>query len=411
MEQKRRYSSTAFWFSVAAFGLSAALLFPASDVIAVWLTNDRTTTPAVRAAVICLAISGIYMVAAQQLRWMILPGKFGIVSVCFTLISLSATLLLVGKFNLGEAGVLYGTATGSAIGLLLALWFCHAEFKLVFDVACLRKMLAFCVPIVPSSLSVVVTTYVSRFVLENYLGLDEVGVFGVATRIGGLAGLVMLGFGSALTPLIYARQHHAGIAQDLARIFKIFVTLASFGVAGLALFAGEIVAVLTVTDYSRAVPLLGLLAPAFLLSQMYIFAPGPWLQRRMWCVAGINFGTAGLAVVLNFLLVPGLGLYGAALATLLSAGASFGINMAVSQRLYPVPHRWLRLGGVTAAGMLAIVLASLTLRDLSPVNFFLKILVLVAVGIAIIAMGGVERRWFPQSAIGLAGWLRRGGKP
>lgn len=409
LEQKRRYSSTAFWFSVVAFGLSAILFFPAAGIIAVRLTGDQSAASAVRAAVICLAVSGIYMVASQQLRWMILPGKFGIVSVCYTLISLSVTLLLVGKFKLGEAGVLYGTATGSAIGLLLALWFCHGEFKLQFDLACLRKMLAFCVPIVPSSLSVVVTTYVSRFVLENYLGLDEVGVFGVATRVGGLAGLVMLGFGSALTPLIYARQHHSETAGDLARIFKIFVTLASIGVAGLALFAAEIVAVLTVTDYSAAVPLLGLLAPAFLLSQMYIFAPGPWLRRRMWSVAGINFGTAGLAVALNFILVPRFGLFGAAMATLLSAGANFGINMAVSQKLYPVPHRWLGLGGVTAAGIFAITFASLVFREISVANFIWKLLVLIAVVISIIAMGGVERRWFPRADRGLAGrlWRRR----
>ncbi len=409
LERKRRYSSTAFWFSAAAFILAAVILLPAAAQIAVSLTGDQRASSAVRAAVVSLALGGIYLVASQQLRWMILPAKFGIVSVCFTLVSLLTTLLLVAKFNLGEVGVLYGTATGSAVGLLLSLWFCRGEFKFLFDGACLRKMLAFCVPIVPSSLAVVVTMYVSRFVLENNLGLDAVGVFGVASRVGSLAGLVMLGFGSALTPLIYAGQHDPGTPGQLARIFRIFVAVAALGLAGLTLFAPEIVALLTRSDYSAALPLLGWLAPAFLLSQMYIFAPGAWIHRRMWWVAAINIGTAVAAVGINVVLVPVLGLPGAALATVLAAGLNFGINMAVSQMLYPVPHQWRAVGTVVLIGMAAMVAAAFLPREISMNNLLWKSGLLAVVAMAIIAVGGVEREWLRRGWDKCTGGLGRRG--
>jgi O-antigen/teichoic acid export membrane protein len=266
-------------------------------------------------------------------------------------------------------------------------------------------MLVFCIPIVPSSLAVVVSQYASRFVLEHDLGRDAVGVFGVATRLGGLAGLVMLGFGSALTPLIYAGHHDPGTPKQLARIFRIFVAVAALGLAGLTLFAPEILALLTRSDYSAAMPLLGWLAPAFLLSQMYIFAPGAWIRRRMWWVAAINFGTAAAAVGLNLLLVPRFGLTGAALATVLAAGLNFGFNMVVSQKFYPVPHHWRALGAVVIIGMAAMVAAAFLPREISLINLLWKSGLLAMVAMAIIGVGGVEWEWLRR------GWDKCTGGP
>jgi O-antigen/teichoic acid export membrane protein len=404
-ESKRRYSSTALWFSVGIFGVAMALILPGAGSIAHAAFGDVAAAPAVTAAALCMACSGIYLVVAQQLRWMMQPGKFGIVSVWFTLVSLSTTLLLVSKYRMGEVGVLYGTMTGAAAGLLLALWFCRGEFALSFNSACLRQMLVFCIPIVPSSLAVVVSQYASRFVLEHDLGRDAVGVFGVATRLGGLAGLVMLGFGSALTPLIYAGHHDPGTPKQLARIFRIFVAVAALGLAGLTLFAPEILALLTRSDYSAAMPLLGWLAPAFLLSQMYIFAPGAWIRRRMWWVAAINFGTAAAAVGLNLLLVPRFGLTGAALATVLAAGLNFGFNMVVSQKFYPVPHHWRALGAVVIIGMAAMVAAAFLPREISLINLLWKSGLLAMVAMAIIGVGGVEWEWLRR------GWDKCTGGP
>lgn len=408
-KRKRLYSSTALWFSVGIFAVALAFILPGAESIAHAAFGDSATAPAVTAAALCMAFSGIYLVVAQQLRWMMQPGKFGIVSVWFTVVSLSTTLLLVSKYRMGEVGVLYGTMTGAGAGFLLALWFCRGEFALSFDTICLRQMLAFCIPIVPSSLAVVVSQYASRFVLEHDLGRDAVGVFGVATRLGGLAGLVMLGFGSALTPLIYAGQHDPGTPKQLARIFRIFVAVAALGLAGLTLFAPEILALLTRSDYSAAMPLLGWLAPAFLLSQMYIFAPGAWIHRRMWWVAAINIGTAIAAVGLNILLVPRFGLTGAALSTILAAGLNFGFNMVVSQKFYPVPHHWRALGTVVIIGMAAMVAAAFLPREISLISLLWKSGLLATVAMAIIAVGGVEREWLRRGWEKCTGGLGRRG--
>jgi O-antigen/teichoic acid export membrane protein len=407
-EERKRYSSTALWFSVAAFGIALAVFWCTAETVATGVVGDPQAAAAIRAGAVSMAVSGVYLVTGQQLRWMMQPGKFGIVSFSFTLISLCATVFFAGPCGMGVPGVLYGTAAGAAAGLVLSLCFSRGEFSLTFDRPALRRMLVFCVPLVPSSLAAVVSQYISRFAIEAELGRESVGVYGVAGRLAGLAGLMMLGFGSALTPLVYAGQDDPATPRNLARIFRMFVSLASFGLAGLILFTPEVMAVLTRSDYTASAPLIAWLAPSVLLVQMYIFAPGPWISRRTWWVAAINAATALAALVLNWILVPRMGLTGAAVATLASAALHFTLSMAVSQHFYPVPHQWRILAAVAAAGAAVILLASLLPARISAPVILLKMAVLAGLAGLLIMGGGIEREIAAKCRVKVRAWLRRG---
>ena len=390
-EHRRRYSSTCLWFTAAAFGAALAIAWTVARPVAIAFLGGPEATGAIRAAAVCMAVNGVYVVAVQQLRWMMRPGRFGMVSVVTTAASLGATILFTAWWRLGAAGVLYGTAVGSGVGLVLTMAAAGGEFALRFDGNCLRRMLAFCIPIVPSSLAVIVNQYIARYVIEADLGRDAVGVFGVATRLAGLAGLVMLGFGSALTPLVYARQDDPETPSHLARIFRLFAAMAAVGLAGLAIFTPEILRLLTRADYSAAGPLMAWLAPSFLLLQMYIFAPGAWIRRRMWWVAGTNVVVACVTVLLNIALVPKAGLAGAAAATLLGGLLHFWLSMAVSQRLYPVPHRWGRIAAVVFVGAAGVVAGCLLPPTLSPALFAVRCALSGVVAAAVLAIDPAAR--------------------
>lgn len=394
---RQRLSSTALWFTVAAFG--SAML--AGVLSASWIARKFLDNPgaaaAVRMGAVSMALSGIYLVVVQQLRWMMQPAKFGFVSVIFTLVSLGATILLAGPVGLGAAGVLGGTACGALAGTLLALVLSKGEFTRSFDFKALRTMVFFCLPLIPSSLAVVTTQYISRFAIEAEMGRKAVGVFGMGMRVSGLIGLAMLGFGGALAPLIYANHDDPATPGQLARIFRIFVVLAAVGLAGFTLFIPEILALLTNSKYAAIAPLLPWLAPAILLVQMYIFAPGPWIRRRTWSVAAVNVGTAVVAIILNWLLVPRMGLGGAALATLLSAAVNFAACIVISQRLYPVPHEWPTLAVIVAAGVAVMLVAPHLPSRISVFLVLGKAVFIAALFAVIVLAGGVERQWFRRA--------------
>jgi O-antigen/teichoic acid export membrane protein len=261
-----------------------------------------------------------------------------------TVCSVGLAVFFVGGLRLGLAGVflaqLIGVSAGLAIGLLLARY----PEKRAYSRAKLREMLAFSVPLVPSSVAVILMLSIDRLLINSLLTLEDVGIYGVGYRLSVAAALLMVGFQLAFTPLIYARFRDPSTPAELARIFRLFCSAALAGVLGLSLFADHLVQALATERYFRAAPLLPILGAAVLLSGMYLFAPGLAIAKRTRVTALINIAGAILNTILCVLLIPAFGILGAGLSTLIASAMLFAGNMVLSQQNYPVPHNWLRIG-------------------------------------------------------------------
>jgi O-antigen/teichoic acid export membrane protein len=212
----------------------------------------------------------------------------------------------------------------------------------------LRAMLAFSLPLVPAGVAVFATVYLHRYVLGALGTLDDVGLFGIASRVAALATLVLIGVQGALTPLVYAHHAEPGTPARLARLLEAFWAFALLACLALAAFGRELLALLATPSYAGAAPLVLWLAPAALLAQMYIFAPGiPLAKKTGWQLAlTVVSGTLGLLLAL--VLVPRWQAQGAALAAWVASAVFFGAWLAAGQRLYPLPLRWGSLALATA---------------------------------------------------------------
>jgi O-antigen/teichoic acid export membrane protein len=119
----------------------------------------------------------------------------------------------------------------------------------------------------------------------------------------------------------------------------------------------EVIAFFSGPAYRTAQDVLPVLAVASLLTSSTSLRRGRFLKRT-GMVAGINMTAAGLNLVLNLILTPALGIRGAAVATCCAAAVAFSGFMMSSQRLYPVPHAWMRIGNAAALALVLIVLGS-----------------------------------------------------
>jgi O-antigen/teichoic acid export membrane protein len=166
--------------------------------------------------------------------------------------------------------MIIGTATGTFIGF----YYLKTTFQLRFDLTKLKTMLAFSIPIVPSSIAVFVNMYIDRLMINHYLSLKEVGLYGMGYRLASISTLVFVGFQMALTPLVYKHYQEPETPHQLATIFRTFLSIAIVVFLILSLFADVSLWILTTPAYYAAAQVVVFLVPAILLSQMYIFAPG-----------------------------------------------------------------------------------------------------------------------------------------
>jgi len=340
---RKRVASTTFWFSAAAYGVFLAVVAALSRPLAAMLLGDAGLAWPVTAAAASVAAGGVFVVLGQQLRFLMMPKQFAITSITNVAVTLLTTIVCVSWLRLGITGVFLGTLTGLMVAGVMAWRWGRAFLGFTFDRACCAQMVKFSLPLVPSSIAAVVSVYAGRVAIDQFLTRDDVGVFGIAARLGAIITLVMAGFSNALTPLVYSRHEEKETPGHLASIFRIFAVLALAGSAGFLLFSREVLHLLTTPKYAVALTTVMIMAPSVLLGQMYIFAPGAWIKKRTWLITAVNICAAALNVALCWVLIPRAGIEGAAWAALGSALASFSLNMILSQRCYPVPHQWSRL--------------------------------------------------------------------
>jgi O-antigen/teichoic acid export membrane protein len=248
-----------------------------------------------------MAFNALFMQLQNQFRWELRPRAYATVSVLYATLVL---LLGVGMgWTLGLVGVLGGQAVAAALAAAASLWLLRSSLAWQVDRAHLGRMLRFSLPLVPAGLAVFASFYVNRLLLNGFVTLDEVGVFSVALRLAGLTTLLIVGLQGALTPLVYIHHRDPGVPAQLARLFESFVGLALLVCLLMSLFARELIASLVTPEYAAAGELLPWLAPAALLAQMYIFAPGIAIERKTGWQLALSTTSAALSTGLNWLFI------------------------------------------------------------------------------------------------------------
>ncbi|MDI9569655.1 MAG: oligosaccharide flippase family protein [Pseudomonadota bacterium] len=336
---RKEYSSTTFWFTLAAYGLFVGITLPFSEIFSQIILHAPIWEKTFQVAVIATSLHGIYLLLLNQLRWQLKPFAYASVSAVNIILAVSTGIFLIVEYQTGLVGIFYGQTVGCTIaGVLAWLWGSHS-YRLIFDWPKCKEMLRFSVPLIPSSLAVIATVYVDRIAIQNIMTLVDVGVYTVGFRVASIANLMMAGVYFALTPLIYQNYVKDSMPDDVERILMYVLCGTLPLLVGISLFAKEIVFLFATEPYYGAWFVVPILAVAAVCSKLYIFFPGLDIAKKTKTIAFINIAAAFLNIILNILLIPLWGIIGAALATLIGAAVLLAGYVFMSQKFYPIPYR------------------------------------------------------------------------
>ena len=351
--ERASFASTALWFTLGCYTL-LLLIGAFAGPVARTLEETAGGPDLSRLFLLTAALQGIFLLVHGQLRWMLRPGAFFRVSLLYGITNLALSLLFVYGLGWGVSGILGAQALGAALASLAALLLQRRHFTLTFDTNKLRLMLKFSLPLVPSSIAVLLALYVDRAVIGSLMGMAAVGLYGVGFRFAAVVGVLVVGVGSAVTPLIYHDHREPDSPRQISRLLNYYVLAGLAAVLLLGVFSEPLMHRLVAPEYHSAHAVVPTLAAALLAGSLYAFAPGLSLSKRTFSIALISTLTAALNLLLNLALVPVLGIQGAALATLLSGTAGFALWCRAGQRLYHIPYDTGRLLTGSAAVGLAL---------------------------------------------------------
>ena len=266
--------------------------------------------------------------------------QYAINNILLFLVTATISIILAYVLNWGLIGMVIGLLIGSIASLAYSTYMLRFSFQLAVDIKKLKEMLKFSIPLVPSGMAIFFTAYTSRLMINHYLSLTEVGIYGIGFRVASVVILLISGFNRALMPLVYKNYKEQDTPIQLTKVFRLFIGLSLLFFVGLSIFSSELIIILTTPDYYESSKIVILLVPGVLLSQMYIFSPGLAIAKKTHYIMWINIGSALISIFANWSLIKYYGYIGAAFATLITYLIIFIVRMRISQKYYYIPYKW-----------------------------------------------------------------------
>lgn len=269
--------------------------------------------------------------------------QYGALQVGNGVANLLLSLLLVVVWHQGAAGRM--SAQGWAAGLLalLAFWLLKRDGLLHLQVwrpAYVREALRFGVPLIPHVGGAFLLSGVDRFLINSELGLAEVGVYMVAVQFAAALGLVFDAINKAYVPWLFERlkRNRLDEKQQIVRLTYSWY-LVILAAAGGAFWLGPwIVTFFAGESYSKAGEVIGWLALGQVFGGMYLMATNYIFYSKRTGLLSIATITAGFVNIgLLVLLIPVLGIRGAAIAFCIATALRFILTWWVAQVRHPMP--------------------------------------------------------------------------
>ncbi|WP_110520475.1 lipopolysaccharide biosynthesis protein [Herpetosiphon llansteffanensis] len=281
----------------------------ANGIIGLWFTTLRQESKALR--LFGLTVLRVAATALLTIGWMLqssqrLSAYFGAMLVVDCLLALGLTLLMQGQL---------GRPDWQLLQILM------------------RKGLGF----LPRSIYFVAMTLINRQILLHFGSLEQIGHYAAATKISFIVWIVISAANQAWLPYSLSIANTPTANSSYRQYLTSYTMLMGAATTGLALFAPELLRILTTGDYLPAAPAVGWYAVNLMaIGLLTVVATGLTITKATAVLGQTSLLTAILNVGLAIVLVPWLGLVGAAIAAAGDQLIAAWLVYRAAQKRYPI---------------------------------------------------------------------------
>ncbi|MBZ5638240.1 MAG: oligosaccharide flippase family protein [Acidobacteriia bacterium] len=389
-DAQRRVKANAIMTVVVMGGAVTAGLLAASPWIA-RISGGKTEL----APLVVLLVLGVFANEIGQLllgffRVEARPVAYVVYSLSSTAVSLTLNVVFLVGLAMGVRGILLSTLISAVllVVVLMAGFVRAGGFRA--DFALIRQMFVYCLPFIPTGLMAFTVNFSDRYFLRVFTDMGTVGIYALGYKLGMIGGfLVGTPFGLVWKAQAFEIAKEPNAQATYARVMTYYSGALLAVCAVLSISAREIVALMAAPEYARAAAIVPIVAWATVfLTLDPMVQVGILLKKRTVWLPVIYAGTMAINIGLNFLLIPRMGMMGAAWATVAALFFQVAAGCFVAYRLYPIRYEWRRLMAMVAGVLVAQALAGIVPQRAIAGSLALKGVLLAVLAAALLALPG-----------------------
>ncbi len=360
-ESDRNLVLSSSYIFLGVFGLFfVAVLSLGSPVLARYILDSPDLFVYFLIALASLWFQTINTIGLNYLRVTLRSVQFVVLSLFRLLLAIGLNIYFIIFLHMGVLGILISTLiTSIAMALVLNVPQL-VKSGLKYSPGIVREMLKFGLPMIPSQIGTLIVNLSDRFFIKGYCSIAEAGIYSLGYRFGILPGtFISEPFNQVWQPRRLEVYTQENAEQVFGRIFTYFLMFISFVALGVAVLTRDFIMIIADEAFwsaYRIVPVIVLANVIFTFH--YHFNMGIIIEKKTKYLAYINVSNAVLVLVLNFLLIPRYGMYGAAYATLIAYIYKAVSTYFFSNRFFQIHFEFIRMAKIflAAAGIYFIAL-------------------------------------------------------
>jgi O-antigen/teichoic acid export membrane protein len=314
----------------------AGLLFLLADPLARLFLGGQSASPFVRAVAFAVIVTAANRLCIAYFRAFRQVAKYSILILMETYGQIFLTFWFVLS-GYGLWGAIYALLTIRFSVLIIAFWLIVREVGLAMPrFSSLPPYLALGLPVVPAVFFLWMINVFSRYTLGFFLGPRFVGIYSAAYGGGMLTTVFFVPVLFLLAPSISALWKE-GKVEEIKKVLRYSIKYALLltipMVFGLSILAKPLLALMATPDYvggAILLPFIGVAQVAWTLSGVAEAVIG--LVRRTWVFPLVYGFCALFNLILNVLLIPQIGILGAAISMLIAYLTLPVMTFAISSR-------------------------------------------------------------------------------
>lgn len=331
--------------STLLFGFGASVLISAAGaILAYLLIAEPLSRSVILFGTLLLWVQAWFDLNLHVTESQVRPVRFGLFSGLRAVVGLLVGIGLV-LLSAGFLGPTIGLVAGTAIaafGLMIGQW--PGVRRRLVDPALLRAVLAYSLPLTATLGLDMVVASSDRFFLAWLAGTAEAGAYAAAYDLGWMSlTTILMVVNLAGYPLTVRKLEQSGpdaAREQLGQTFLLLLAIGLPAAVGMAICAAGITSVVLGPAFQETgALLLPWVAAACLIAGLkaYYLDLSFQLSFRTMGQVWIALAAASLNIVLNILLIPTLGVFGAIYATLVSFGLAAVLSWHFGARVFRRP--------------------------------------------------------------------------
>lgn len=251
--------------------------------------------------------------------------------------------------------VLWGFCFSSYLFGLISFLYINRVIGIDYSFSYFKELFFYSAPILPAVLGIWGISSIGRLFVASDLPPDSLGIYSLATKVGMLFLLFSEAFRLAWQPVAIKKfsESEEKAKVFFSKAFSLYLITGLLIVVVLSFFSPYIVNLLAPSAYATAAPFGALfLLAAYFNSTLTIAATGNSWARKTYFNSIGSISGALLVLLLTWLLIPYLGMQGAALSQIIGSLVSPGLTLFFANKNVPIPYNKKAIAFILIASMI-----------------------------------------------------------